>query len=111
MDSGFGFGGSSGGGVATPPQVAHPTNGATVVVTIGQSSGSLLLDPATNIAGCSVTLPNPPRDGQIITIGATKNITAITLTPLVPTFPAGLAKDDQFQIKWYDATNYWVLLK
>lgn len=110
MDAWF-VGGAAGGSLAVPPQIAVPTEGSTVVMTIGQQNGSLLLAPAGNLNAITVILPNPPRDGQIITIGSKRNITAVSFTPTIPGAPGGWAADDNYQFKWYDNVGHWVLLK
>lgn len=95
---------------APPVQTAVVANGGSVSYPFSKRNGSTLLNPVAAIAGCTYNLPSPPGDGQIITIKASQNIGVLTLNPLVPSFPSGLAKDDQYQIKWYDADGYWSIL-
>jgi hypothetical protein len=50
-------------------------------ITIANNTEFLILDPAGNVAAGTITLPSGPLDGQSVTIAATHNCTALTLTP------------------------------
>jgi hypothetical protein len=56
-----------------------PLTGFSVTITNGIQY--LILDPAGNVAAGTITLPSGPADGESLTIAATHNCTALTLTP------------------------------
>ena len=113
MDTSFASGsGASSTALAGPVQNASPiAEGGTVTVTSGQQNASLLLNPSGSRNLVNVILPNPPRDGQILTIGATQMILMVQFTPDVPSSPDTWDANDVFQIKWFSALSLWILLK
>ena len=114
MDSwlGLGFSNSSNSGVVGPVQLASPlAEGGTVVFSNGQLNASILLNPSGPRNQVNIQLPNPPRDGQVITIGSTQTIQLVQFIPDVPSSPDFWDVADVFQIKWFDALGIWALLK
>ena len=56
-----------------------PLTGFSVTITNGTQY--LILDPAGNVAAGTIVLPPGPLDGESLTISASHNCTALTLTP------------------------------
>lgn len=61
-------------------RVASPADGSTVEVNQVRQNGIVILEPANNLAALTIRLPVAPsqRDGQIIRLVTTKDITALS---------------------------------
>ncbi len=61
-------------------RVAAPADGSTVEVNQVRQNGIVILEPANNLAALTIRLPVAPnqRDGQIIRLVTTKDITALS---------------------------------
>ena len=70
-------------------QSAAPSSGSTVQV--GDMVGALWLDPASPLATLTIAMPTNPMDGQILHIGASQNISAVTITTSVGTVDASVS--------------------
>ncbi|HBP5437197.1 TPA: hypothetical protein L6B65_29965 [Pseudomonas aeruginosa] len=61
-------------------RVAAPADGSTVEINQVRQNGIVILEPANNLAALTIRLPVAPnqRDGQIIRLVTTKDITALS---------------------------------
>lgn len=59
-------------------QRATPVAAATVA--IANNTGGLVMEPAGTLATLTITLPNAPRNGQLLFISTTAAITALTVS-------------------------------
>ncbi|HBO9015055.1 TPA: hypothetical protein L5D31_005534 [Pseudomonas aeruginosa] len=61
-------------------RVASPADGSTVEVNQVRQNGIVILEPSNNLAALTIRLPVAPnqRDGQIIRLVTTKDITALS---------------------------------
>lgn len=69
-------------------QYETPLTGATVAV--GDSTESVVIDPAGTIAALTVTMPANPYDGQYVELATTQIVTALTQTAAGKTIKAAL---------------------
>lgn len=60
---------------------SYQTPSTGFAITIGNTVGRLLLDPAGTLATGTITMPATPLDGQVVKIASTQAITALTLSP------------------------------
>lgn len=56
-----------------------PTTGFSI--TVANGTQFLILAPANNLGGGTITLPAGPLDGESLTLSCTHNVTSLTLTP------------------------------
>jgi len=60
-------------------QIATPTTGQTVAIQSTTSDITLWCKPAGTLATLTIAFPSSPRVGQIVRIGSTNIVTALTL--------------------------------
>jgi hypothetical protein len=106
-----GFWPSSSFGLFPVQYISPVVEGGTYNATNNTSNGSILLDPSGARSLVNLVLPNPPGDGQILTIASTKAITLLQFTPDVPSSPDTWDVEDAFQIKYFSNLGKWVLLR
>lgn len=83
-------------------------------ITIGAGVQTLLLNPSTTLPTGIVTTPVSPIDGQIIRVGTTHTITALTVSPsggqTIVNPPTTLGAGQGFELQYNSAGSKWFTL-
>jgi len=88
-------------------------------ITIGNGVYSLILDPLATLATGTITMPAAPVDGQVVRIGSSQTITALTVSPNTgqsiknaPTiFTVTLTGDQGYEFLYRAANTTWYRLQ